>query len=155
MDMNNLVIEISVAAVALAFVVLVVFLITTLRSMSALLVQTNSTIHELQQHLAGVTKEASDVLRHTNAVTVDVLNKLHALEPTFNSVKEVGEAVDEITTSVKNASVTVARSIKKKVENEAYMPTTNKIAKAISTIPLILDIWHQIRMKRELAGARK
>jgi uncharacterized protein YoxC len=153
--MNNLIIEISVAAVALAFVVLVVFLITTLRSMSALLVQTNATIHELQHHLAGVTKEASDVLRHTNAVTVDVLNKLHSLEPTFHSVKQVGEAVDEITTSVKNASVSVAHTIKKKVESDAYLPATNKIAKAISAIPLVLDIWHQIKMKKQLAAANK
>ncbi|WP_243767192.1 DUF948 domain-containing protein [Paenibacillus agricola] len=153
--MNNLIIEISVAAVALAIVVLIVFLITTLRSMSALLVQTNSTIHELQHHLAGVTKEASDVLRHTNAVTVDVLNKLHSLEPTFHSVKQVGEAVDEITTSVKNASVSVARTIKNKVESEAYLPATSKIAKAIQTIPLILDIWHQIKLKKQMAAASK
>jgi len=153
--MNNLIIEISVAAVAVAFVVLVVFLITTLRSMSTLLVQTNSTIHELQHHLAGVTKEASDVLRHTNAVTVDVLNKLHALEPTFHSVKQVGEAVDEITTSVKNASLSVARTIKDKVESEAYLPSTSKIAKAINTIPLVLDIWHQIQLRRQVTAASK
>ncbi|MCU6796926.1 DUF948 domain-containing protein [Paenibacillus sp. WQ 127069] len=153
--MNSMIIEISVAAVALAFVVLVVFLITTLRSMSALLVQTNTTIHDLQNHVVGVTKEASDVLRHTNAVTVDVLNKLHSLEPTFHSVKQVGEAVDEITTSVKNASVSVARTIKEKVASEAYSPTTSKIAKAINTIPLVLDIWHQIKHRRQEAAVAK
>jgi uncharacterized protein YoxC len=153
--MNNMIIEISIAAVALAFIVLVVFLITTLRSISSLLVQTNTTIHELQHHLAGVTKEASDVLRHTNAVTVDVLNKLHSLEPTFHSVKQVGEAVDEITTSVKNASVSVARTIRDKVTSEAYSPATNRIAKVIHTLPLVLDIWHQIKIRRQISAGAK
>jgi uncharacterized protein YoxC len=143
-----MIIEISVAAVALAFVVLVVFLITTLRSITALLGQTNTTINELQIQLSNVSKDASDVLRHTNAVTVDVLNKLHSLDPTFDSVKHVGEAVEEITSSVKSASVSVARTIKNKVTSEAYVPASGKLSKTIQAIPIVLEIWHQIKLRQ-------
>jgi uncharacterized protein YoxC len=145
----TMIIEISVAVVALAFVALVVFLITTLRSITNLLGQTNETIHELQIQLSNVSKDASDVLRHTNAVTVDVLNKLHSLDPTFDSVKQVGEAVEEITSSIKNASVTVAKTLKNKVETKSYLPATGKLAKAIHAIPIVLDIWYQIKHRQQ------
>ncbi|MDF2959874.1 MAG: hypothetical protein K0S39_1609 [Paenibacillus sp.] len=152
-----MIIEISVAVIAVAFVVLVAFLIVTLRSMSALLVQTNTTIQDLRYEIKGIAKEASDVLRHTNAVTADVLNKLHSLEPTFDSMKQVGEAVEEITSSVKHASVSVARTIKDKVEHEAYIPPKgSKLAAALKTIPVILELWKQYkhRQVQVQAGAK-
>jgi uncharacterized protein YoxC len=147
-----MIMEISVAVIAVAFVVLVVFLVVTLRSMTNLLSQTNTTIQDLRYEIKGIAKEASEVLHHTNAVTADVLNKLHALEPTFDSVKQVGEAVEEITSSMKHASVTVARTIRDKV-NEDF-PSKGKIATAIRTIPIILDLWHQFKHRQLRAGVK-
>ncbi|PZE20241.1 DUF948 domain-containing protein [Paenibacillus xerothermodurans] len=149
---GNLIIEISVAVIAVAFVVLVVFLIFTLRTMMALLSQSNTTIQDLRYEIKGISKEASEVLHHTNAVTADVLNKLHALEPTFDSVKQVGEAVEEITSSVKHASVTVARTIQEKVN--ADVPPKSNLATAIKSIPIIIDLWQQFKSRQVQAGAK-
>jgi uncharacterized protein YoxC len=147
-----MIIEISVAVIAVAFVVLVVFLVVTLRSMTALLGQTNTTIQDLRYEIKGIAKEASEVLHHTNAVTADVLNKLHALEPTFDSVKQVGEAVEQITSSVKHASVSVAQTIKDKVNED--IPSKGKIAAVLRTIPIALELWHQFKSRQMRAGAK-
>jgi uncharacterized protein YoxC len=143
-----MIIEISVAIIAVAFVVLVAFLIVTLRSMSALLVQTNTTIQDVRYEMKGIAKEASDVLRHTNAVTADVLSKLHSLEPTFDSVKQVGEAVEEITSTVKHASVSVAKTIRDKVDEEAQHSAKSKLETALKAIPLIVDVWQQFKHRQ-------
>ncbi|ULL13754.1 DUF948 domain-containing protein [Paenibacillus sp. H1-7] len=147
-----MIIEISVAVIALAFVVLVAFLIVTLRSMSALLGQTNNTIRELQYDLKDLSKQATDLLQHTNEVTVDVLHKLQSLEPTFDSVKQVGEAVEEITSSVKQASTTVAHTIKTKVTEEARKPLNQKIAAALQLTPIVMDLWQQLKQRQQHAA---
>ncbi|MFD0675921.1 MULTISPECIES: DUF948 domain-containing protein [unclassified Paenibacillus] len=143
-----MVVQISVAVIAVAFVVLVAFLIVTLRSMTALLAQTHTTMQNLQVEVTGIAKEASDVLRHTNAVTEDVLNKLHSLEPTFDSMKQVGEAVEEITSTVKQASVSVARTIKDKVDGDVHSPALSKIGTALKAIPILVDVWQQFKHRQ-------
>ncbi|MCR8636896.1 DUF948 domain-containing protein [Paenibacillus radicis (ex Xue et al. 2023)] len=143
-----MVVQISVAVIAVAFVVLVAFLIVTLRSMTALLAQTHTTMQNLQVEVKGLAKEASDVLRHTNAVTEDVLNKLHSLEPTFDSMKQVGEAVEEITSTVKHASVSVARTIKDKVDEDVHSPALSKIGTALKAIPILVDVWQQFKHRQ-------
>ncbi|MFH5186388.1 DUF948 domain-containing protein [Paenibacillus sp. TAB 01] len=148
-----MIIQISVALIAVAFVVLVAFLIVTLRSMSELLKQTNTTIRELQGEIKGISKEASHLLQHTNQVTVDVLDKLHSLDPTFDSVKQVGEVVEDITSSVKQASTAVAKTIQAKVKEEKNLPLNNRIAQAITFAPLVVDVWQQIKHRRMMASA--
>lgn len=148
-----MIIQFSVALIAVAFVVLVAFLIVTLRSMSDLLKQTNTTIRELQGEIKGISKEASHLLQHTNQVTVDVLDKLHSLEPTFDSVKNVGEVVEDITSSVKQASSVVARTIQAKVKEEVNLPLNNRIAQVLTFAPLAVDVWHQIKQRRMAAAA--
>ncbi len=83
-----MIIEISVAVVAIAFAALVVFLIQTLRSVSDLLGQTNMVIRELQEQMNGISTEAVELLRHTNEVSVDVRNKLHSIDSVVDSVKK-------------------------------------------------------------------
>lgn len=87
-----MIIEISVAVVAIAFAALVVFLIQTLRSVSDLLGQTNMVIRELQEQMNGISTEAVELLRHTNEVSVDVRNKLHSIDSVVDSVKNIGDA---------------------------------------------------------------
>ncbi|GAA4868943.1 hypothetical protein GCM10023310_55800 [Paenibacillus vulneris] len=146
-----MIIQISVAVIAIAFVVLVVFLITTLRSVTSLLGQTNTTIRELQNEVKNMTQEASELLGHTNEVTMDILQKLHALEPVFDSVKLAGEAVEEVTSSVKQASAAAARTIKEKVTEEACRPMAGTIAKALQLAPVVLEAWHQIKRRQSPA----
>ncbi|WP_068775464.1 DUF948 domain-containing protein [Paenibacillus sp. FJAT-26967] len=139
--------QISVALIAIAFVVLVVFLVKTLRSVTELVAQTNQTIQQVQQQLTVVSQEANELIRHTNEVSVDVRNKLQALDKTFYTIKNVGDVVNEISTSVRQTSATVTSSMRNKVEKELNSPKSivNRIA---PLVPVALDMWKRIKQVR-------
>ncbi|MEK8130925.1 DUF948 domain-containing protein [Paenibacillus filicis] len=148
-----MIIELSVAVVAIAFAALVVYLIKTLRSVTDLLSQTNVTIREIQGQISGISVEATELLRHTNEVTLDVRNKLHSIDPVVDSVKNIGDAVQEVTDTVKEATAAVAGSIRKNVPKEA--PKTGEaIGRVIQAMPMVLEIWHTWRAPRKAASAR-
>lgn len=153
-----MIIEISVAVIALAFAALVVFLIMTLRSLSTVLMQTNETIRELQQQVNGISKEATEVLRHTNEVTVDVRNKLYSIDSVVYSVKNIGDAVQEITSSIKQASASVAGSIRTKAVKErpaaGGRPGKNKVATVMQAVPVAIELWQAFRSRKPQAGQR-
>ncbi|UUZ81560.1 DUF948 domain-containing protein [Paenibacillus sp. P26] len=147
------IIQISVAVIAAAFVALVVYLIQTLKNVSSLLTQTNDTIKELQTQIGGISAEATELLRHTNEVTVDVRNKLHSLDPLVYSVKHIGDAVSEITASFKQASATVAGTIRTQVENSRLLKS-GKAAGLVQAVPIALGLWERFRNKDKPAVSR-
>ncbi|GKS13874.1 hypothetical protein YDYSY3_48740 [Paenibacillus chitinolyticus] len=139
--------QISLAVIAVAFVVLVVFLVKTLRSVTDLVAQTNQTIQQVQQQVTVVSQEANELLRHTNEVSLDVRNKLHALDKTFYTIKNVGDVVSEITTSVRQTSATVTNTMRNKVEKELNSPKSivNRIA---PLVPVAVDMWKRLKQSR-------
>ncbi|MCZ8516228.1 DUF948 domain-containing protein [Paenibacillus filicis] len=142
-----MIIEISVAVVAIAFVALVIFLIQTLRNVSELLAQTNVTMKELQTQMNGISAEATELLRHTNEVTVDVRNKLHSLDPAVHSIKHIGDAVSEVTSSFKQASATVADTIHTQVEHSKLLKD-GAAAGLIQAVPIAVGLWERFRGKK-------
>ncbi|SDE07848.1 Uncharacterized protein YoxC, contains an MCP-like domain [Paenibacillus sp. UNCCL117] len=148
-----MIIEISVAVVAIAFAALVVYLIRTLKSVTELLSQTNVTMKEIQGQIGGISVEATELLRHTNEVTVDVRNKLQSIDPVVYSVKNIGDAVQEVTDTVKEATAAVAGSIRKNVPAET--PKTGEaIGRIIQAVPMLLEIWHTWKGTKKSAVAR-
>jgi uncharacterized protein YoxC len=136
--------QISVAVITVAFVILVVYLIQTLKSVTALVDKTNEAVNQMQQQINQISTDASELLKHTNEITVDVRDKLHALDNTFYSIKNIGDAVSEITYSVKQVSATVTDTIQHKVQEELKAPKSpfNKI---LPFIPVVIDIVRKIK----------
>lgn len=148
MLMDNMIITISVAVAAAAFVALVIFIIMTLRSVSELLVQTNTTIREIQGEIQGISNEAAELLRHTNEVTVDVRNKLHSIDPVVYSVKNIGDAVQEVTSSLKQVSATVADKIETKVVKDSPLGS-DSVVRIMQALPVVLDLWNSFRNRKK------
>ncbi|MBP1153907.1 MULTISPECIES: DUF948 domain-containing protein [unclassified Paenibacillus] len=146
--MDNMIITISVAVAAGAFVALVIFIIMTLRSVSELLVQTNTTIQEIQGQIQGISTEAAELLRHTNEVTMDVRNKLHSIDPVVYSVKNIGDAVQEVTSSLKQASATVADQIDMKVAKDNPRGS-DAVVRIMQALPVVLDLWNSFRNRKK------
>ncbi|WP_461479698.1 DUF948 domain-containing protein [Paenibacillus sp. PvR148] len=143
-----MIITISVAVAAGAFVALVIFIIMTLRSVSELLVQTNTTIQEIQGQIQGISTEAAELLRHTNEVTMDVRNKLHSIDPVVYSVKNIGDAVQEVTSSLKQASATVADQIDMKVAKDNPRGS-DAVVRIMQALPVVLDLWNSFRNRKK------
>jgi uncharacterized protein YoxC len=93
--------QISAVIVALAFVVLVIYLIQTLKSLNATLVVTQHTVTELTQKVAQISTEVTGVINTTNQVTSDVRRKMNSLNFLFNTVSDIGQIANVFTSTAK------------------------------------------------------
>lgn len=123
------VIGISVAIVAVAFVCLVIFLITTLLSLKKSLECSNQ------------------LIQNTNDVVIDVEKKLHALDPVFHAVSDLGNVAVRNTANIKSLSDEVASA----VVHDKKM----KVERVVSTAMEVFDwtlmgvaLWQKIKESR-------
>lgn len=112
----NMIIELSVALVAIAFAILVFFLIKTLQSAKESLDKVSQTLVEVQKTVDELTYEVKTTVRHANEITADVQNKIQKIDPVIDSVKNLGEVMNELTLTVKQVSVTVIERYRKSHE---------------------------------------
>lgn len=107
-----MIIEISVAVIALAFVALVIFLIKVLQSAAKSLDNVSSTLVDVQKTIEELTYEVKQTIRNVNDITVDVDHKLKQVDPLMETVKNLGEILNEVTLSSKDLSTRVIEKVK-------------------------------------------
>lgn len=103
---------ISVAIIAVAFAVLVVYLIKTLLAAKDSLEKTTQTLQEVQQTIDELGYEVKQIVRHASDITVDVQHKMKQIDPVMSSVKNLGEVLSEVTLAAKQASTTMIQKFK-------------------------------------------
>ncbi|NGZ77870.1 DUF948 domain-containing protein [Saccharibacillus sp. VR-M41] len=111
----------AVLIVAVAFAVLVVFLIKTLQAGTKTLENTAQTLKEVQKTMDELTYEVKQVVRHTNDITLDANHKLKQLDPVMESVKNLGNLLNEVTLVTQQYShrmIEKAKQHKEKKEHE-------------------------------------
>lgn len=111
-----MIIELSIALVAVAFAVLVFFLIKTLQSAKDSLDKVSQTLQEVQKTIDELTYEVKTTVRHANDITADVQGKIQKIDPIVDSVKNLGDVMNELTLTVKQVSVTVIEKFRKSRE---------------------------------------
>lgn len=89
-----MVIEISVAVIAAAFVVLVLYLISLIMSLRKTLSQANQTLVEARKQLSDIGGQAQKTMEHANQISFDLKQKSEALNPLFNAVANAGDILD-------------------------------------------------------------
>jgi uncharacterized protein YoxC len=97
-------IEFSVAAIAIAFIWLVIFLIRLLQKGIVTLGETNRTLAEVRNAVHDLTQESSELIHTANQITVDVKDKMQTVDPLLESAQDVGNVIHNITNSVKQAT---------------------------------------------------
>lgn len=112
------------AIIAIAFAVLVVYLISTLKSVNASLDEVKQTMGQLQQNLNGIQRRVDDisdetvqVLKNTNGITADIQAKIKSFDTLFASFKDVSESIHEVTSSARQVSATLSKSMVDNVES--------------------------------------
>lgn len=104
--------QISVAVVALAFVVLVVYLVKTLKAAEQSLHTTTTTLQEVQKTIDQLGFEVKQIVKQANDLTGDIQHKMKQIDPVLESVKNAGEVLNEVTLATKQVSVALAGRIK-------------------------------------------
>lgn len=111
-----MIIELSVALVAVAFAILVFFLIKTLKSAKDSLDKVSQTLQEVQKTIDELTYEVKTTVRHANDITSDIQGKIQKIDPLVDTVKNLGDVMNELTFSVKEVAVTAMEKLRKSRE---------------------------------------
>ncbi|GGD09850.1 DUF948 domain-containing protein [Pontibacillus salipaludis] len=117
--------EWSVAIGAIAFVVLVVYLVLTLRKVMTTLAETEETLSDVRKSVNGITEEAEELLNEANQISVDVKGKMEAVDPLIESAHDVGDMIHEVTSSMKRTALD--KNDRKTVRTQESQPVQIKL----------------------------
>lgn len=96
--------------IAIGFVVLVYFLVRTLQAAQQSLQETNRTLQQVQRDLTVLKEETVRLVKTSEEVTSDIHAKLRALDPLCQSIGHTGEALQQVTNTVRQVSSAVTSS---------------------------------------------
>lgn len=107
----QIILYLSVALIAIAFLVLVIYLSKALKSLQVTLESVSLTLVGLEKQLNGVTTETTVLLHKTNALADDIQQKSESLNSVVDAVKDVGETVNHFNQTFQNISVRVDKQV--------------------------------------------
>ncbi|MCP3762455.1 DUF948 domain-containing protein [Domibacillus sp. A3M-37] len=109
----EIILYLSAAVAAIAFLILVLNLSKTLKSVDNTLDTLSRTVDRLEGQLKDVTAETAQLLHKTNALAEDVQHKTEQLNTVVYAVKDVGSSVHNLNHSLKKVTTTVASQMEK------------------------------------------
>jgi len=136
----KIILYLSVALIAVAFFVLVIYLSKTLKSLQKTLESVSSTLMGLEGQLDGVTKETTALLHRTNTLADDITKKSESLNTVVDAVKDVGKAVHKFNHSIQNIANTVDKQIDQNKE---------KISQVMQWSNVVLELKDKWKSRKE------
>ncbi|OMP67431.1 DUF948 domain-containing protein [Domibacillus epiphyticus] len=109
----EIILYLSAAVAAIAFLILVINLSKTLKSVDNTLDTLSRTVDRLEGQLKDVTAETAELLHKTNALAEDIQHKTEQLNTVVYAVKDVGSSVHNLNHSLKKVTTTVASQMEK------------------------------------------
>ncbi|MBM4762597.1 DUF948 domain-containing protein [Bacillus sp. B15-48] len=136
----EIILYLSVAVAALAFLILVIFLSKTLKSLQITLDSVARTLSGLEKQLDGVTRETTELLHKTNHLAEDIQRKSENLNSVVIAVKDVGNSVQQFNRSIQNIHTIVDKEL---IKNQ------DKISQVIQWGNVFLELKERWRAKKE------
>ncbi|RJS60046.1 DUF948 domain-containing protein [Bacillus sp. PK3_68] len=109
----EIILYLSAAVAAIAFLILVLSLTKTLKSVDKTLDSLSRTVDRLEGQMQGITAETTELLHKTNALAEDVQHKTEQLNTVVYAVKDVGSTVQNLNQSINKVTTTVASQMEK------------------------------------------
>ncbi|MBD1380152.1 DUF948 domain-containing protein [Metabacillus arenae] len=134
------VLYLSVALIAIAFTVLVVYLSKTLHSLNVTLTNVAGTLEGLEKQMQGITIETTDLLHKTNQLAEDIQHKSDRLNTVVAAVQDVGTSLQRFNQSVQKVSTTVSTNLE---QNQ------DKISQVVQWGNTAMEIWEKWKMKKQ------
>jgi uncharacterized protein YoxC len=127
----EIILYLSAAVAAVAFLVLVIFLSRTLKSLQTTLDSVAHTLDGLEQQMQGVTVETASLLHKTNALAEDLQNKSESLNTVVMAVKDVGTSIHKFNSSLQKVSDKVQAGIDNNQEKISQIVQWSNVAMEI------------------------
>lgn len=138
----QIILYLSVALIAIAFLVLVIFISKTLKSLQVTLDSVSDTLKGFEKQLEGITSETALLLQKTNALAEDIQQKSQDLNSVVEAVKGIGTTVNKFNGSLR----TIVHTIDQQVEENK-----EKISQVVQWGNLFLELkdkWQTRRQKK-------
>lgn len=117
--------EAGVVIIAVGFVILVYFLVRTLQTAQESLRETNRTLQQVQTDLTVLKEETVRLMKTSEEVTSDIQAKLRAIDPLCQSIGHTGEALQQVTDTVRQVSSAVTSSTRNSTRSEQVKAPSN------------------------------
>ncbi|MBM7701180.1 DUF948 domain-containing protein [Metabacillus iocasae] len=135
-----IILYLSAAVAAIAFLYLVISISKTLKSVQQTLDSVGGTLTGLEKQMTGITTETTALLHKTNLLAEDIQRKSESLNVVVDSVKDVGDSIHDLNKSIKNVSNSVTQKVEANKESVAQVIQWSNVA---------LDIWGRIKAKKQ------
>ncbi|MBB6448121.1 uncharacterized protein YoxC [Geomicrobium halophilum] len=133
------IVYISVAIVAIAIVVLIFYIIQTLKSAQGVVTQLGNTAEAVEKQLQGITTETEHLVKTTNRLAEDFESKSGSLDGLFSTAEELSEATERVTGSIQNISTTVSEETER---------NAGQVAKAVQWGSACLELYDKWKSRR-------
>ncbi|MDR6122053.1 uncharacterized protein YoxC [Bacillus sp. SLBN-46] len=137
----QIILYLSVALIAIAFFVLVIYLSKTLKSLQGTLTSVSKTLSGLEKQLDGVTSETTLLLQKTNALAEDIQQKSESLNSVVDAVKDVGVTVSKFNGTLLNLTNTVDQQVEDSKE---------KISQIVQWSNVILELKDKWQARKQI-----
>ena len=136
-----MIIEISVAVIAVAFVFLVIFAIIAIRALRVTLEEANTTLADIRKHLGDV-----------GTLNQDVNGKMESLNPIFNAFSNIGDYLEQKTKSYKlEADICALRNEANEAtldEEEEHPKPNGVVADVMTLVGVGYRLWQNLNKRR-------
>jgi len=130
----NMFLYIAIGIFVVAFVVLVVYAIMTLKSYKDMEKNVSKTLDELQIQMEGITSETTSLLKKANNLVDDVDNKSAKLDALFDGIKGIGMTIQSFNDTLKNLSSSINASTTNDNENASQVVKWGTV---------LMDLWQK------------
>ncbi|MDP4085890.1 MAG: DUF948 domain-containing protein [Bacillota bacterium] len=103
----KIILYLSIALIAIAFLVLVIYLSKALKSLQSTLDNVSKTLVGVEKQLEGVTSETTSLLQKTNELADDLKRKSDGLNTIVDAIRDVGITVSKFNKSIRNITDSV------------------------------------------------
>lgn len=139
----ELLMQISMAVIAMAFLVLLYSIIQTLKILRGALAEMQQTLSSLRTEVTQISIEVKEAVHHTNAMTLDVRTKLRSLDVLFASVNDLGHALHSFTGAAKESAASVVATIKGGEKKPAREP--GLLSTIYDGVISTIRIWNKVK----------
>ncbi|MDM5211293.1 DUF948 domain-containing protein [Peribacillus sp. NJ4] len=127
----EIILYLSAAVAAIAFLVLVIFLTKVLTSLQTTLDSVARTLTGLESQMQGITLETTQLLHKTNTLAEDLQHKSENLNTVVDAVKDVGTSISSFNSSIQKVSHKVQAEIDNNQERISQIVQWSNVAMEI------------------------
>lgn len=121
--------NIALLIIAIAFAVLVVFLVIVLHKVSKVVEEANRTVKLVSSDVGVLLHQADGIMAKANTLLDDVNGKVATIEPLFTAVADLSESVSDINASSRKLVTRLNRGSTKRKTTSASAVVLAKTAK--------------------------